>query len=141
MTLSSSGCPLVLVEEVIVHFDFGVGFEIIRHQHYRDLDVTEVIYLETQTEETRTRASDTQIVIAFTQQARGTFIEPLSSRQLSGAAPDNPIGLTSNSLRTVVHWWLTAKTPPCSSTLTHCCSHASIFFTFLQFKGLCGDDS
>ncbi len=37
---------LLLVEEVVVHLDLWVGFEVIRHKHNRNLDVTEFIYLE-----------------------------------------------------------------------------------------------
>jgi hypothetical protein len=29
----------LLIEEVIVNFDFGIGFEVIGHQHDRDVDV------------------------------------------------------------------------------------------------------
>lgn len=34
-----------LVEEVVVHFDLGVGLEVIGHEHDGDLNMTELIYL------------------------------------------------------------------------------------------------
>lgn len=34
-----------LVEEVVVHFDLGVGLEVIGHEHDGDLDVAELVYL------------------------------------------------------------------------------------------------
>lgn len=83
------GVPLILVEEVIVHFDLGVGFEIIGHQHYRDLNVTEVIYLETHKQTNKqTETGDVlrSRVITFTQQTQcvllnschyGSFLETL----------------------------------------------------------------
>ena len=41
-----------LVEEVVVHLDLRVGFEVIRHQHDGDRDVNELINL--QREQSRT---------------------------------------------------------------------------------------
>lgn len=42
-----------LVEEVVVHLDLRVGFEVIWHQHDRNLNVTEFINLEKETERER----------------------------------------------------------------------------------------
>ena len=38
----------ILVEEVVVYPDLGVGLEVIRHQHHRDVDVRELIHLQTE---------------------------------------------------------------------------------------------
>ena len=37
----------ILVEEVVVHSDLGVGLEVVGHQHHRDVDVSKLIYLQT----------------------------------------------------------------------------------------------
>lgn len=35
----------LLVEEVVVHFDFGIGLEVIWHEHDGYLNMTQLIYL------------------------------------------------------------------------------------------------
>ena len=35
----------LLVEVVVIDFDFGERFEIVGHQHYRDVDVRETVDL------------------------------------------------------------------------------------------------